>query len=150
MDFSILMAVALAFSATPQSGVPAVLAPVTAMDLARAAAKEVSSISPEQAHQRLQSNSKAVLFDVRDSARIEQTGTVAGAVQISAGALPFKIDEDPHLSDRSRPVMVICDAGPISALTAQTLRKMGFRDIAYVSGGMAAWKKAGLPMESST
>lgn len=43
--------------------------------------------------------------------------------------------------------MTICDLGPMSAISAQTLKEMGFTDVAPVEGGMQACKDAGLPTE---
>jgi rhodanese-related sulfurtransferase len=87
-------------------------------------------------------------------ARIRTTGTASGAAPISAGTLPLRADQElpeeyryPRLQDRSRPVMTICDAGPISAISAKTLKEMGFTDVAFVEGGTQAWKDAGLPTE---
>ena len=35
----------------------------------------------------------------------------------------------------------------MSALAAKTLKEMGFTDVAYLAGGIQAWKDAGLPTE---
>ena len=79
---------------------------------------------------------------------------VAGAIAVSAGTLPFSADNevpeawrDPRLQDRTRPVITVCDLGPMSAMAAKTLKDMGFTDVAYVEGGTQAWKDAGLPTE---
>jgi rhodanese-related sulfurtransferase len=46
--------------------------------------------------------------------------------------------------------MTIFDAGPMSAISAKTLKEMGFADVAYVEGGTQGWKDAGLPTEEPT
>jgi rhodanese-related sulfurtransferase len=126
----------------------------TFMQMASDAMGAVPSLSPEEAQRRLSENPDSVLVDVRDMTRIRTTGMAAGAAPISAGTLPLRADQelpeeyrDPRLQDRSRPVMIICDAGPMSAISAQTLKEMGFTDVAYVEGGTQAWKDAGLPTE---
>jgi rhodanese-related sulfurtransferase len=126
----------------------------TFMQMASDAMGAVPSLSPEEAQRRLKENPDAVLVDVRDMARIRTTGMAAGAAAISAGTLPLRADQelpeeyrDPRLQDRSRPVLIICDAGPMSAISAQTLNEMGFTDVTYVEGGTEAWKDAGLPTE---
>jgi rhodanese-related sulfurtransferase len=115
---------------------------------------EVKSVSPTEARERLQKDRNAVLVDVRDEARIRQTGKAAGAIPISAGNIPIRADKevpvefrDERLQDRSRPVITICDLGPQSAIAAKTLKDMGFTNVNYVEGGTQGWIKAGLPTE---
>ncbi|HEV2149805.1 MAG TPA: rhodanese-like domain-containing protein [Longimicrobiaceae bacterium] len=126
----------------------------TFMQMASDAMAEVPSLSPEEAQRRLRDDPNAVLVDVRDLSRIRETGMAASAAPISAGTLPLRADQelpeefrDPRLQDRSRTVVTICDAGPMAAISAKTLKEMGFTDVAYVEGGTQAWKDAGLPTE---
>lgn len=52
--------------------------------------------------------------------------------------------------DTTRPVVTYCttpDEGT-SAKVAQKLRKMGFKDVRILKGGLGAWTNAGLPIES--
>jgi rhodanese-related sulfurtransferase len=128
--------------------------PKSFMQIASEAMSEVPSVQPEEARRRLQENPDALLIDVRDLGRIRQTGMAAGAVPVSSGTLPVRADQelpeefrDPRLQDRSRQVMTICDMGPMSAMSAKTLKDMGFTDISYVEGGTKGWKDAGLPTE---
>ncbi len=44
-------------------------------------------------------------------------------------------------------MITICDLGPMSAISARTLKEMGFADVAYVQGGTQAWKDTGLPVD---
>jgi len=126
----------------------------TFMEMASDAMGEVSAVSPEEAQRRLRENPDAMLIDVRDLERIRATGMAAGAVPVSAGTLPIRADQelpedfrDPRLQDRSRPVMTICDMGPMAAISAKTLQEMGFTDVAFVEGGTQAWKDAELATE---
>ena len=126
----------------------------TFMQMASEAMADVPSVTPKDAQRRLREDPDAMLIDVRDLSRIRATGMAAGAVPISAGTLPVRADQelpeafrDQRLQDRSRPIMTICDLGPMSALSAKTLKDMGFTDVAFVAGGTEAWKGAGLPTE---
>ena len=126
----------------------------TFMQMASEAMAEVPGIGPEEARRRVEQNPDTLLVDVRDRGRIRVTGMAAGAVPISAGTLPVAADQelpepfrDPRLQGRSRAVITICDLGPMSAISARTLKEMGFADVAYVQGGTQAWKDAGLPVE---
>ncbi|MFQ6029736.1 MAG: rhodanese-like domain-containing protein, partial [Dehalococcoidia bacterium] len=54
---------------------------------------------------------------------------------------------DSRLQDRSRPVITVCVLGPNGAIGAKHLNDMGFTNVAYIEGGMQAWKDAGLPTQ---
>ena len=112
----------------------------------------VRSVDVHDAYRRLQEDPRTVLIDVRDYAEQRVTGLAAGAIAVSAAAGSDPADtavpaawRDPHLQDRAAPVLTMCELGPISALAAKTLTEMGFADVAYVEGGIQAWREAGLP-----
>ena len=46
------------------------------------------------------------------------------------------------------PVTVTCNDGRNSLLAAATLQDLGYSDVAVLEGGMAAWRAAGLPLET--
>ena len=125
------------------------------MQMVADAAAEVSSISPLEAQRLLAQDSNALIIDVRDAESIRATGKIPGAAPISAGSLLFKADQevpeewrDKRVQDRSRAIITQCDLGPLGAITAKNLRDMGFSNVHYLDGGIAAWKEAGLPTEA--
>jgi len=114
----------------------------------------VPGISADQARRRVQERPETLLVDVQDASDIGACGLIPGAVPISLGMLAIRADRelpenfrDARLQDRARPVVVTCGAGGQAALGAYTLHQMGFTDVAYIDGGMQAWKAAGLPTE---
>lgn len=127
------------------------------MQMVEEAQGAVPGISPAEAYDRVQANPDSLIVDVRDTANRRASGMVEGAVAVSAGTLPFAADRnvpeawrDPRLQDRSRPVITVCDLGPMSALAARTLKEMGFQNVSYIEGGTQAWKEAGLPTQAPT
>jgi rhodanese-related sulfurtransferase len=128
----------------------------TFMQMVAEAEAEVPGIDVAEAERRLREDPNTVVVDVRDFAARRASGMVAGALPISSGSLPIAADtevpedwRDPRLQDRSRPVITVCDLGPMSAIAAKTLKEMGFQNVAYLEGGTQAWKEAGLPTESA-
>jgi rhodanese-related sulfurtransferase len=126
----------------------------TFMQIAEEAMAEVEGISAEEVQQRMQQDTNALLVDVRDAADIPSTGMVPGGLNISLGMLPVKADlelpeqlREPGLQDRSRQIITTCQLGPNAARGAKLLQDMGFTNVAYMEGGMAAWEAAGLPAE---
>jgi hydroxyacylglutathione hydrolase len=55
----------------------------------------------------------------------------------------------PDAIDAERPVAVICASGQRAAVGASLLRRHGAQDVWHVvDGGVAAWRRAGFPVES--
>jgi len=124
------------------------------MQIVEAAVANVEGISPADAQQRLEQDPNALLVDVRDAGDIASTGLVSSGMNISLGMLPIKADlelpeewREPGLQDRSRQVITTCQLGPNAAIGAKLLKDMGFTNVAYMDGGMEAWKAAGLPTD---
>ncbi len=91
---------------------------------------------------------------MRDAADIPVTGIVPGGVNVSLGMLPVRADlelpeeyRDSRVQHRSRQIITTCVLGPNGAIGARLLKEMGFTNVAFMDGGMQAWKDAGLPTE---
>jgi rhodanese-related sulfurtransferase len=96
-----------------------------------------------------------VLLDVRDLVESER-GHVPGATILPRRRIEFRIEA--LVRDRATP-LVILDGGdeiapdrrdPRARLAADTLVGLGYRDVAALDGGLAAWRQAGLPTISGT
>ncbi len=85
----------------------------------------------------------AVLLDVREKAECA-AGTAAGAVAIPRGLLEAQAER--ALPDKARTVVVYCQKGARSLLAADSLGRLGYRDVRSVAGGFEAWAAAGLPV----
>jgi rhodanese-related sulfurtransferase len=124
----------------------------TFMQMAAEAQAAVPGVNPREVRRRMQEEPKTILIDVRDAEEIRATGMIPGAIAVSAGSLLFKADRevpeewrDPRLQDRSVRVITHCALGPLGAISAKTLKDMGFVNVSYLEGGIEGWKKAGLP-----
>ena len=94
---------------------------------------------------------EGTFIDVRDSADIQQSGTIKGAHRIPRGMIEFKADPnmekfyDP-IFQKDAPLYLICGAGGQAALSGRTLQEMGYTDVTNI-GGFPGWKEAGGPTE---
>ncbi len=102
----------------------------------------VPEVSPTEASRRQASG--ALLIDVRESEEFAQ-GHAQGAVHLSKGVLELRIEG--VAPDPDTPIMCYCGGGSRSLLAADNLKKMGYRNVSSVAGGLRAWKEAGLPLE---
>lgn len=69
---------------------------------------------------------------------------ITGAHLVHYGHLRDHLDELPN----DREIVIHCATGIRSQLAASVLHKYGYTNIAHLRGGIEAWKKAGLPVES--
>lgn len=92
----------------------------------------------------------SVFIDVRDSADIAVSGTIAGAETIARGMMEFRADDTHTLHNpalkKDADIVLVCGAGGQAALAGKTLVDMGFQRVSNV-GGFKAWKEAGGPTE---
>jgi len=106
------------------------------------AKKHITEISPQDAAAKLKSGG-VVIVDVRDKDESDE-GHIAGATHISRGTIELYIEE--KVPDPNALVICHCGGGGRSALAAESLQKMGYKNVRSVAGGYKAWKAAGLPV----
>ena len=95
----------------------------------------------------------AIVLDVRDLFESER-GHIPGAAILPRRRIEFHVEA--LVRDRATRLVVVdggddVEAGqrdPRAALAAATLAALGYRDVAALAGGLAAWRQAGLPIVS--
>lgn len=99
----------------------------------------VSSIFPKELFATLQAGDTQ-LVDVREPVEHAESH-ITGSTLIPLGQIESRCTE----LDKSKPVMVMCQAGKRGATAAAKLIALGFHDVRNLEGGILAWKSAGLP-----
>lgn len=89
---------------------------------------------------RLAAGDGPALLDVRADGEWRQ-GHVAGAQHLMGGEVAQRLAELP-----AGPLAVLCASGYRSTVVASFLQRAGRQDVIHVTGGMSAWKRAGLPV----
>jgi phage shock protein E len=105
------------------------------------AKKNIAEISPHDAAGKFKSG-EAVIIDVRDKDEWEQ-GHIPGATHMSRGTIELDIEE--KVPDTNAMIICHCGGGGRSALAAESLQKLGYKNVRSMAGGLKAWKAAGLP-----
>jgi rhodanese-related sulfurtransferase len=105
------------------------------------AKKNITEISPQDAAAKLKSG-EALIIDVRDKDEWDE-GHIPGATHLSRGTIEFDIEE--KAPDPNAMIICHCGGGGRSALAAESLQKMGYKNVRSMAGGFKAWKAAGLP-----
>lgn len=111
----------------------------TANELVAEARQRITEVSPQDVQRMQQANEDVVILDVRD--RNEwNLGHIPGALHISRGTLESNVEK---AVPREKRVVAYCASGNRSALAADTMREMGYRDVSSMKGGWKAWVDAG-------
>jgi len=110
----------------------------SAAELIADAKSRVKEVTPDETIAMRASDPAVMLVDVRED-REWNLGHAAGAVHMSRGTLESKIDQT---VPRNVPVVLYCASGNRSALAAESLRLMGYENVASMSGGFRGWVDA--------
>ena len=111
-------------------------------ELVADAKKKITEISPTDAAQKAKSTSDAVIVDVREKDEFDESH-IPDAVNMSRGMVELEVEE--KFPDRNTTIICHCGGGGRSALAAESLQKMGYKNVRPMAGGFRAWKAAGLP-----
>jgi len=80
----------------------------------------------------------AVLMDIRDPDEHAQ-GHIPGSVHLSRGKLEMNVEG--ILPDLDTTILCYCNAFNRGALSAASLRDMGYHNAKFIAGGLNAWRK---------
>jgi rhodanese-related sulfurtransferase len=83
-----------------------------------------------------------VFVDVRETDEWDE-GHIPDAIHLSRGTLELDIEE--KVPDAETMVVCHCGGGGRSALAAESLQKMGYKNVRSMAGGFKAWRALGLP-----
>jgi rhodanese-related sulfurtransferase len=123
------------------------VSPAELVAVAKATIKECSVREVEQCL-----GADTLLIDIREPAEFHN-GHIPGAVLLPRGLLEFEIH---HVVEAVRkemavaadqPIVLYCGTGGRSALAAQSLEAMGYKNVSSMAGGIVAWATAHLPMD---
>ncbi len=125
-------------------------APKTAAQLVSEAKQRVENLTPDQVAGEIE-RGDVLLVDLREPGELAQNGKIPGATHAPRGMLEFYADpSSPYHRkelDPSRRTIVYCASGGRSALAADTLRQLGYANVAHLDGGFNGWKSGGRPVE---
>lgn len=114
------------------------------LELVNDAKARIDEIGPDQLRERQQKNPDLELVDVREDHEYEASH-LRGARHLSKGTIERDIEDT--LPDKDTELVLYCGGGFRSALAADNLRQMGYRNVYSLDGGFRALKKAGFPID---
>ena len=105
----------------------------------------IQSIDPTALQALLASDTLYACIDVRERGEFARA-QIAGTSPVNRGMLEIRLPV--MVPDRRVPVVVCCNDGRRSALSAGTLASMGYTDVRILAGGIDEWQRQGLPVRS--
>ncbi len=111
------------------------------VDAARARVKECTVA---QAKERLDRGEVPHFLDVREDHEFAKDHA-KGARHLGKGII--ERDVETLISDKEAAIVLYCGGGYRSALAADVLQQMGYRNVVSMDGGIKAWRDAGYLME---
>jgi rhodanese-related sulfurtransferase len=105
------------------------------------AKKKVTEILPTEAAAKSKSG-EALIIDVREKDEWDEEH-IPDATHMSRGTIELDIEE--KVPDTDALIICHCGGGGRSALAAENLQKMGYKNVRSMAGGLKAWRAAGLP-----
>ncbi len=113
------------------------------LEIAEAARSRVKEVSVKETLKKIENG--ANLIDVREDNEWND-GHAGGAVHLGRGIIERDIVG--KFPDKNAELILYCGGGYRSALAADNLQKMGYRNVLSMAGGWTAWKEANAPTES--
>jgi rhodanese-related sulfurtransferase len=96
---------------------------------------------------RLMNREKAVLIDVSEPAEYA-AAHAGGARNVPFGQLEAA-NNKALPSNKALPLVLVCPTGTRASRAVAVLKKAGYENVKSLSGGLAAWREANLPVEKS-
>ena len=115
------------------------------LNIVNDAKTRVREVSVAETQQRMQNNSEAKLIDVREDNEWN-AAHATGAIHLGKGIIERDIENT--VPDKDTELILYCGGGYRSALAADALQKMGYRNVWSIAGGWKGWQEANAPIET--
>lgn len=109
------------------------------------AKSRIKEVTVAETRERLAANRSGLLIDVREDHEWD-AAHAAGAIHLGKGIIERDIEA--AAPDKSTELVLYCGGGYRSALAADVLQDMGYRNVWSMAGGWKAWQESGAPVES--
>jgi rhodanese-related sulfurtransferase len=107
------------------------------------ARQRVRETNVDEVKSRLDRGDKFVLVDVREDNEWEKDH-LPGAIHLSKGIIERDVEQ--RVPDPNTPMVLYCGGGFRSAMAADNLQKMGYKNVISMDGGVRGWREKGYPM----
>ncbi|MHB8540779.1 MAG: rhodanese-like domain-containing protein [Candidatus Acidiferrales bacterium] len=92
---------------------------------------------------RLDAGEKMIVVDTREDNEWTK-GHIPGAIHLGKGIIERDVEKT--IPDKNAPLVLYCGGGFRSALAADNLQKMGYKNVISMDGGWRAWTESNFPI----
>src|SRR5271169_168635 len=110
--------------------------------LVNEARSRICETNVAEVKKRMDAGENFALIDVREESEWAR-GHLPDAVYLGKGII--ERDVEMRFPDKTVELVLYCGGGFRSALAAENLQKMGYKNVASMDGGWRGWLEAGLP-----
>ena len=103
----------------------------------------VRETNVEEVKKKMESGGKFVLVDVREESEFAKDH-LPGAIHLGKGVIERDIEA--RVPDLNAEIVLYCGGGFRSALAADNLQKMGYKNVISMDGGIRDWREKGYPL----
>lgn len=104
----------------------------------------VKELTVEQVAEKINRGDRFYFVDTREDGEW-QAGHAVGAMHLGKGIIERDIENT--IPDLNGEIILYCGGGFRSALAADSLQKMGYKNVISMDGGIRRWRELGLPEE---
>ena len=112
------------------------------LKLVKDAKSRIKEAGARDVKKRLDGGEKMIIVDTREDNEWAR-GHVAGAIHLGKGVIERDIEK--AIPDREATIVLYCGGGYRSALAADNVQKMGYKNVISMDGGWREWTEAGFP-----
>ncbi len=113
------------------------------LKLVQDAKSRIRETDVQTVKKQLDAGEKIVVVDVREESEWAR-GHIPGAVYIGKGVIERDIEQ--KVPDKNATLVLYCGGGFRSALAADSLQKMGYKNAISMDGGWRGWTESGYPI----
>jgi len=113
------------------------------LEIVTDAKKRIQEVTLDEVEAKRQKGEQFVLVDVREESEFAKDH-IPGALHMGKGTIERDIEQ--RVPDLDTPIVLYCGGGFRSALAADNLRKMGYRNVHSLIGGYKGMVAADWPM----
>ena len=114
------------------------------LQLVKDAVARIKEVSIDEVAKRLERGDTFFLVDVREESEFAE-GRIKGARHLGRGVLERDLEK--AIPDPNADIVLYCGGGFRSALAAESLEKMGYRNVRSMAGGYRDWTSKQFPTE---
>lgn len=110
------------------------------LKLVKDAKTRVKEADYREIKKKLDAGEKLIIVDTREDNEWAR-GHIPGAMHLGKGVIERDIEK--AIPDKDAPIVLYCGGGYRSALAADNLQKMGYRNVVSMDGGWRGWTESG-------